>query len=183
MFQRLNRTVPFAVFALALTTFASGISATMIDIPISPITVTPGEIGVTVLGMLANNTSDTAFLNGDNENLAASFAVPGSITDLFLTTAPLSLSNLATTGFIELFTFDVPADAPVGTFDAGLFQVLGGFGTDNQNNFDVIGTANLQVTVTPEPGGFADGAIGVTLLGIAQAIRRARRRVAPKTQQ
>jgi hypothetical protein len=78
---------------------------------------------------------------------------------------------------MELFTFDVPASAASGSFNAGAFQVLGRIGSVNQNNFDVVGTATVQVTVTPEPDGLTDAVIGFALLGIAAATRTARRRM------
>ena len=172
MSKKLNRTIAFALLALAGRISA----ATMLDITIQPVTVTPGQVAVAIMGTVTNNTGDIVFINGDDENLAAGLAIPASITDLFLATAPLSLAFGDTTGPMELFTFDVPAGAPLGSFNAGAFEVLGGIGSANQYNFDVVGTANVQVTVTPEPAGLTEAALGSALLGIAAAIRICRQR-------
>ncbi len=177
MIERFNRKFAFALGALTFTMCAQTISASpILDINVLPATVVPGQTGVAVLGTVTNNTGDVVYINGDSTNLAANLAIPGSVVDFFLETAPLSLANGGTTGLIELFTFDVPANPPLGSFNAGAFQVLGGIGAANQANFDVVGSQNVQVTATPEPEGVAYSIIGLGLLGMVAAMRSVRRR-------
>ncbi len=177
MLERFNRKFAFLLGTLTFMMCAQAIPASpILDINVLPATVMPGQTGVAIMGTVTNNTGDVVYINGDNTNLAANLAIPGSVVDFFLTTAPLSLANGGTTGLIELFTFDVPASAPTGSFNAGAFQVLGGIGAANQANFDVVGSQNVQVTAAPEPEGTAYCLIGLGLIGMVAAMRSVERR-------
>lgn len=115
-------------------------------------TVTPGETGVTVLATLTNlDLENTVYLNGDN------LTVPGAVnvSDEFFANVPFSLGPGESASLIELFRFDVPANAVAGAF-TGSYELLGGVGTAAQFNVDPIGqqTFQVQVQVVPEPSTF-----------------------------
>jgi len=111
--------------------------------------VTPGQTDVTVLATLSNlDLVDTVYLNGDNLD------IPGAVNvnDEFFTNAPFSLAPGASALLIELFRFDVPANAVAGIF-TGSYELLGGVGTAAQFNVDPIGQQTFQVHIqaAPEP--------------------------------
>ena len=176
----ISRTRTVFVFSAAVMLFftSATYASTILDVSLEPITVTPGQTGVTVFGNLTNQSGDIVFLNADSENLPSNIAVPLSISDApFFANAPLSLDNGASTGLIALFTFDVSPAAPYGFSNAGTFEVLGGQGAANQANFDVLASQNVNVTVAPEAANTSNVFIGLALLGISAGIQaRLRRR-------
>ncbi len=112
-------------------------------------TVTPGQTDVTVLATLSNlDPINTVYLNGDN------LTIPGAVNmnDEFFANVPFSLAPGESAPLTELFRFDVPANAVVGTF-TGSYELLGGIGTAAQFNVDPIGqqTFQVQIQAVPEP--------------------------------
>ena len=180
MLNRFKATILSGLATFALFTCAPAASGTpVLDVNLAPLTVTPGQTGATVFGTLTNNSGDIVYINGDSENLAANVGAPGSVNDnLFFLNTPLSLANGDTTGLIGLFTFDILPSAPVGSYTAGTFSVLGGGGAANQGNFDLVGSGDLSlnVTVTPEPSGLTYMLLGFSLLGTAVIVRSVRMR-------
>ena len=176
MLQRIRTTSVCAFGTFALLLFASSASAApILDITVLPVTATPGQTGVAVFGSVTNNTGDTVYLNGDDETFTPSLVVPGSIDDNpFFQNTPTTLDFGASTGTIELFTFDVAPTATFGSFNAGTFSILGGIGAPNQANFDIIGSQPVTVNVVPEPSAASFTLIGFVLFGIRVGTRRIR---------
>jgi hypothetical protein len=108
-----------------------------------------------------NNNSSYVYLNSDSPTLAGSVLSPTTPPGLylddtaFLTTFALDPSNggnfdLPPGGSFtgELFTVEILPDTPLGSY-TGQFAILGG--GDTSDTTDVIGSANFDVEVTPEP--------------------------------
>lgn len=145
--------------------------ATPIDITFVPpvLTVFPGQTNVTAYAVLSDpNNTDTVYLNDDN------LTVPDSsnVMDDFFTNVPISLDAFASSGLIELFQFDVPANALPGTSAIGTYQLLGGVGLANQNNLDLVGSQSFTVAVVPTPEPDAELLAGLGLILMTWLLRR-----------
>lgn len=146
--------------------------ASPIDITFMPpvLTTYAGSRNVTAYAVLHNTSADTVFLNDDN------LTVPDSsnVTDDFFTNVPISLDPLESSGPIELFQFDVPANAMPGTSAVGTYQLLGGVGLANQNNLDFLGSQNFTVELVTAPEPPAALLAGGGLIALALLLRRVR---------
>ncbi len=126
--------------------------------------VTPGQ-SVTFTAIITNlDPTNTVYLNGDSSNVDS----PLSLDDSgFWANAPLSLDPLSSSEDIELFTVYIPLDA-TGLY-SGSFEILGG---DPSDFTDVIGSADFNVNITPEPSSLL--LLGSGLVGLATTVRRKR---------
>jgi hypothetical protein len=95
---------------------------------------------------VTNTSSATENLNGDSFNVDAPLNVDDSPFDN-TSVWPLTLgAGDSVTGL--LFNVDIPVDTPLGLY-SGTFDITGGhYSTDEEF---VIGSANFDVEVTPEP--------------------------------
>ena len=115
---------------------------------------------------VTNNSSETVYLNGDSPSVAQPLTVDDSP---YNNNFPLTLAaGNSFTG--ELFDLDIPNGTPLGLY-TGAFEITGGFGSSDQN---VLGAANFNVNVTPEPPSFVLLATGLMcgLAGIQMHRRR-----------
>jgi len=128
-----------------------------------PLTITlssPFQVGVSgdVIGFTAtvtNTTGGTVQLAGDSFNVDAPLSLDDSPYDSW----PLSLGPLGTNTAL-LFNVDIPWPTAVGLY-TGYFEIL------DQNN-NVVGEADFDVYVTPEPSSLllmGTGLLGLALLG------------------
>ncbi len=132
----------------------------------------PGQTDVVVTATLTNTDPlNPVFLNGD------SLSVPGAtaINDEFFINVPFSLDPGQTSAPIELFRFDVAANAPAGTL-TGSYDLQGGAGTANQFNFDPVasGTFTVSIQAVPEPSQcllLGCGLIALSLIARRRAAR------------
>ncbi|MGO4883374.1 MAG: hypothetical protein ACLP59_21530 [Bryobacteraceae bacterium] len=145
-------------------------SASTIEITYLPpiLNVLAGATDVEVYAILQNvDPNDTVFLNSDVLDVPQSSAV----NDLFFTNVPISLGPSATTGPVELFDFDVASDAVPGSY-TGTWELLGGVGVTNQNDFDLLGSQSFTVEVSQAPEPVTELLLGAGLLAIACVSRR-----------
>ncbi len=162
--KQLSKASWLLVFA-ALCASASTIDITY-EMPV--LNVPPGTTDVAVYAILQNlDTTDTVFLNSDDLSVPQS----SSVEDLFFTNVPISLGPSASTGPIELFDFTVANDAAPGTY-TGSWQLLGGVGVSNQNDFDLLGSADFTIVVSQAPEPAAELLLGGGLLLVACISRR-----------
>jgi hypothetical protein len=94
---------------------------------------------------VTNTSGDAVYLNGDDFNLGAPLILDDSPFYLY----PLTLgAGDSYTGL--LFNVDMPSGTPVGVYP-GSFEITGGSDGSAQ---DVVGEADFDVYVTPEPSSF-----------------------------
>ena len=125
-----------------LSPFQSGVSGTVIAFDAT----------------VTNTSGSTVYLNGDDFNVDAPLSVDDSS---YLDSWPLTLgAGDSYTGL--LFNVDIPWPTAVGLY-TGVFEIT------DQNN-DVVGSADFDVYVTPEPGSLL--LLGSGLLALAGAARR-----------
>ena len=118
---------------------------------------------------VTNETSQTVYLNSDSFNVDSPLTVDDSP---YFSNFPLSLeAGDSFTG--ELFAVDIPTGTPVGLY-SGSFEITDGSGTAAS---DILGTANFNVDVTPEPPGLVLLATG--LMGSLAVFEVRRRRLTP----
>lgn len=149
----------FACFLLSSTAAKADIVVTLDS---------PYQVGIsnqyTFTGTLANNDpSATVFLNGDSFLLDSPLTFDDSD---FNNNVPLFLDPFASSGDIELFTIYLPEGTPIGLY-TGTYLLQGGADGAAQ---DLVGSANFDIQVTPEPSSLVLLATG--LAGLAGAIRR-----------
>jgi hypothetical protein len=119
------------------------------------VTVLQGTTLVQYFGTIVNpSATDTVYLNSDSSGLSSSDL---SLDDTpFALFGPTSLAPGASSGLIELFDLDLPANLTPGTY-TGFFSLLGGADCGSFTAFDDIADADFSVTVnapvsnTPEP--------------------------------
>ncbi len=113
-----------------------------------------GPVGgtLTVYGAIANGSSQTVYLNGEDYTLASAAFLGGDTTDFFLN-APLSLDPGQSSGQIGLFTFGIAAGTAPGVYSGNFLDIVGGGPSDFT---DVLASAPFSVdvqgaTAAPEP--------------------------------
>lgn len=121
-----------------------------------------GEV-VSFDATVTNNEGATVYLNGDNTYVDSPLAVDDSP---YNNNYPLSLGP-GDSDSGALFNVDLPAGTPVGDY-AGYFDIVGGATNSSQ---DIVGEADFNVVVTPEPSALLLLATG--LLGLAGRGRKA----------
>jgi len=109
----------------------------------SPFQVIAGSGVVTFDATVTNDTGELLYLNGDSSSVDSPLTLDDSP---YNTGFPLTLAaGDSFTG--ELFDVDVPYGT-LPDFYAGAFEITGGYSSSDQN---VIGAADFDVVVTPEP--------------------------------
>jgi hypothetical protein len=109
--------------------------------------------------------SDTVYLNGDSLTLTGPGSLTTNDTDFYLY-SPFFLAPWSSSGDFDLFTVYIPNGTPDGLY-TGNFEILGGSPSDFS---DVVGTANFNVEVTPEPSSLL--LLGTGLLVLTTLTRR-----------
>ena len=155
------------ILPLILAGFLLGVTAAQAD-PLSITLLTPIQTGLPgdILSFTATVTNDSAemvYLNGDFALVDSPLKVDDSP---YFSGYPLTLgAGDSYTGV--LFNVDIPSGAPVALY-GGSFEIIGGVvGTGDT---DVVGTANFNVQVAPEPSSLLLLASG--LAALAGIIRR-----------
>jgi hypothetical protein len=118
---------------------------------------------------ITNNSSQTAYLNGDDFTIASPLVLDDSPFD---SNFPLTLgAGDSATGL--LFTVTIPNLATLG-LNEGNFEITGGH--YNSNEEYVLGSANFDVVATPEPSSLSLLAIGLFsgLVVLRGSLRRPR---------
>jgi hypothetical protein len=110
----------------------------------APYQLTTGSNTVTFDVTIYNTgAADTIYLDGDSFNIDSPLTLDDSG---FFDNAPTSLGPSDSSSDFELFTVTVPDGTPTGLY-TGSFEILGGGPSDD----NVIGVADFDVQVTPEP--------------------------------
>ena len=132
-----------------LSPFQSGVSGTVIAFDAT----------------VTNTSGSTVYLNGDDFNVDAPLSVDDSS---YLDSWPLTLgAGDSYTGL--LFNVDIPWPTAVGLY-TGYFEITGGA---DGNAGDVVGEADFDVYVTPEPNSLLLLGSGLlALVGLGESFRR-----------
>ena len=102
---------------------------------------------------VTNHTNQIVYLNGDSPSIDSPLTLNDSP---YNNNFPLTLgAGDSFTG--ELFDVDIPVGTSLGLY-AGNFAITGGF---NSSDTAVVGSANFNVNVTPEPPNFVLLATGL----------------------
>lgn len=160
----------FLVSSLTIVGFLLAVTAAKAD----PLTITlaqPFQSGVSgdtldFTATITNNTDVTEYLNGDGFSIAS----PLVLDDSPYASYPLTLgAGDSYTGL--LFTVTIPPSTPQVLYE-GNFEITGGY--DNSNEQDVLGSANFNVEVTPEPSSLSLLCVGLfaSLVGLGGVLRR-----------
>jgi hypothetical protein len=163
----MKRLSNFVVLSVAVASFLLAGTAARAD-SLSIVLAAPFQSGVEGLvdefqfnATVTNESAQTVDLNGDDFSVDA----PLSVDDSPFNSYPLSLGpGDSYTGV--LFNVDVPLTTPQGLY-AGSFEIIGGGPTDYT---DVVGAANFNVQITPEPSSLLLMVSG--LAGLAGTLRR-----------
>jgi hypothetical protein len=149
----------------------SRVNADSVTLTLGSVSGTPGST-VTVDGTITNDSLNTVYLNSESYTLAVPF-LNGDNTDFFLN-APLSLAPGTNSGLIALFSFEIGAGTPAGSYSGNFLDIVGGGPGDFT---DVLTSSGYSVTVVsstvPEPGALILLTTG--LLGLLPLRRRMRR--------
>jgi hypothetical protein len=156
-----------SLLVLSLTTASLLLAGTAAKADPFSITLTPafqsGDQSVFAFdATVTNNTDLTVYLNGDNTFVDSPLTVDDSP---FNDTWPLTLGPGGSYSGL-LFNVDVPPDT-LGDY-SGDFQFLGGY--DNSTEQNLLGTADFEVNVTPEPSSIV--LLGTGLIGLAGTLRQ-----------
>ena len=160
---------------LAIVLCSPAARADSIGVTLTKTTQT-GAAGTTVTfeATLTNLTGSTVFLSGDGATTSTSFLTVDD--NPFLNNAPLSLGAGATTSPFAIFDVLIAPGTLEGTYGPNTFTILGGA---DGSTFDLLGSAQFGVTVSPvpEPGTITLLATGMLGLGVWS---RSRRRTTPR---
>jgi len=112
------------------------------------------------------NISSSEIVNFNSDSLNINPAGNDLVTnDEFFANSPTSL-NPGDSYEYEAFTVFIPAGTPIGLYE-GSYEILGG---PTYSDFGVVGSANFDVNLTPEPTSFL--LLGTGLLALAVIARR-----------
>jgi hypothetical protein len=155
------------LLVLSLTTASLALACAAAKADPFTITLTPafqsGDQSVFAFDATAtNNSASTVDLNGDNTFVDSPLTVDDSP---FNNNWPFTLGPGDSYSGL-LFNVDVPPGT-LGDY-SGSFQILGGY--DNSGDLNVLGTANFEVEVTPEPTSIV--LLGTGLVAFAGSLRR-----------
>lgn len=161
-----------AVVLLAPLASADTLSVTLM---MQDITVVQGTTLVQFFGTITNpiTATDTIYLNSDQASIFSPLMNVTVDDSPFAYNAPTYLAPGYTSGLIELFDVNLPADLGTGNY-SGVFTILGGADGGAYTAFDDLVDVNYSVTVnapttaTPEPGSLlflAFGLAGLAALG------------------
>jgi hypothetical protein len=166
------------VLSLAIAAFLMAGTAAKAD-PLSIVFNSPSQLtlpgNTLTFDVTVYNTdpANTIFLNSDSYNIDAPLTLDdgsSTFTTGFWAFAPLSLAPSSSSGDFELFTLTIPYGTPYGLY-TGSFEILGGDTNSDQN---VVGTADFDAYVTPEPSSLSLLGIGLFtgLLVLGGSLRR-----------
>jgi hypothetical protein len=134
----------------------------------SPLTLSPGDTGVALLGTITNTGGFDVYLNGITTAPPTGIVVDD--TPFFLLSSPLG--PFASTGSTTIVTLAANPSILPGDYSGGIF-ILGG---TSPFEFGVLASADFRVTIAdavPEPATLTLFAVG--LAGAAARLRRWRR--------
>jgi hypothetical protein len=150
-----------AALLLSVPAFADSVTLTLAN-PVQ-VSLAPNTVSFYATVFAPGSNSADIYLNGDSFNVDS----PLTLDDSGFFGFPLFLSpNTGYTGL--LFTVDVPANTPVGSY-FGNFQILGGSDGNAQNPISNVASFEVDV-VTPEPSSLL--LLGTGALGLLGVVRR-----------
>jgi len=155
------------ILSLTMVLFSVAARADSIDITLME-TSQSGLPGTTVTfdATITNLTGATIFLNSSGNATSTPFlTVDGNP---FLTNAPLSLAPGASSGPLALFSVIIAPGITPGVYDSNKFYIVGG---TTSGASDMVGSAEFNVAVAPEPGTLVLLASGLLGLGFKLRFR------------
>jgi hypothetical protein len=136
------------MIALAVTALHLSVaSAQSLDVTLSDptMTVTQGTTAVDFYATITDpSATATVYLNGDSSTTSTSFLTVDDTP--FFNNAPLSLAPGQSSGLLELFAVDLPANTPQGMYSGNVFSILGGADGNAVND---VADVHFSVDVTP----------------------------------
>ncbi len=152
---------------------ASAADAQSLEVTLSDSTVAAIQ-GTTVVDFYGNitdpSTTATVYLNGDSAATSTSFLTVDDAP--FFNNAPLLLAPGESSGLLELFAVDLPANTPQGIYSGNVFSILGGADGNAVNDvadvrFSVDVTASTVASAPEIEPASAIGSLTLLAGGIA----------------